>query len=153
MMSASAILTRFRGIATSLGFQEADARYPIEHTAEAGGDGRFLVRTREADGLFAFHGHPDNRRQLLVTILVGYFRGGGDAGGDAGGDRLAVCKRALADCVRLADACESPLNYQPETTGIRRVLLEGFQRVADLARSEVWETRLIAEWTAAEVSS
>jgi len=118
-------------------------RFTLDKEPDSGPDGLYFVDITGADAYERKWGSGETIITGRVSVRTAYFRGGGSAGG---GDRRAVMRNASDDCQLIADVCENPDNYNSSASGIRSIIFEGFSRVADLPRSEVWETRFTVQW-------
>jgi len=118
-------------------------RFTLDKEPDSGPDGLYFVDLAGADAYERKWGSGETIITGRVSVRTAYFRGGGSAGG---GDRRTVMRNASDDCQLIADVCENPDNYNSSASGIRSIIFEGFSRVGDLPRSEIWETRFTTQW-------
>ena len=120
-------------------FTRSAYRFTLDKEPDAGPDGKYFI---DIVGVLPYArkwGTGENIATAQVAIRVAYNRLGGDLGG---GDRRVVQQNAASDSMLIADVCENPDNYNPSASGISIVVFQGFSRVQDIGKTEIWETRL-----------
>lgn len=137
-MAASGVIdlfaTNIRAIAPRL--REAGYRRALGDEPEGGSDGMFMVDVPSGTQGRPMFGDGCAARVLTVVVLVRYFRV----------DRRAALRSGADDMRRLRDMCSDPRSYSTATNGVRSITYLGGSRVADEARSEIWEARFSVEW-------
>lgn len=126
------------------GFVRSGYRLTLGEEPDSAIDGLYFVDVDSIGPPGPHFGTAESIFTLLqVLVEVGYYRGGGDLGP---GDRQSVLRNAADDMQRLADVLPHPDYYSGETTGIRRIIFQGANRVIDKPRAEVWQARFLVEW-------
>ena len=144
VFDATTILNQFHANLASIEtasmgrFTRSPYRFSLEKEPESGPDGRYSVDLASVAPYDRKWGTGDNICTGVVLVRVAYKRPGGDLGG---GDRSSVNRVAASDCMLIADVCENADNYNASATGISIVVFDGFNRVLDAGKTEVWETR------------
>lgn len=124
-------------------FVKSAYRFTLDKEPDSSPDGLYFLDVTDITPRERYWGTGENISEFNVTVRVGYFRGGGDLGAS---DRQSIARNAADDSQRIADVLENPLNYNPDVTGIRRVMYTGTARVENLRHGEIWETRFLVEW-------
>ena len=124
--------------ATSGKLSRSPYRFPLDREPESGPDGRYSVEIVSVAPFDRKWGTGENVVTAAVVVRVAYNRFGGDAGG---GDRFTVNRHANSDAMLIADVVENPDNYNSSASGISVVKFQGVNRLSDLPKSEIWETR------------
>ena len=132
------------------GFKRSAYRFKIEDEPEGAIDGLYFVDLEGAQPYQRNWGTSENVIDGRAVVYVAYSRPGGDRGE---GDRQTVLRNAADDCQRIADMVEDPNNYSSTTSGIREIRFQGYERVQDLPRAEVWAVRFFVQWRSDMITS
>ncbi len=124
-------------------FTRSAYRFTMEKEPDSGPDGMYSIDVTSVEAYSRKFGTGENVSIANLAIRVAYFRGGGNKGE---GDRFNVMRHAADDLQLIADVCENPENYNASSSGISVVVYDGFSRVADLPKSEIWEARFTVTW-------
>ncbi len=124
-------------------FTRSPYRFTLDREPDSGPDGMYSIDLTSADAYSRKWGTGENICTARVAVRVAYFRGGGNKGG---GDRFTVMRVAADDCQLIADVIENPDNYNASASGISVVVFEGYSRVGDLPKAEIWECRFTVQW-------
>ncbi len=118
-------------------------RWTLDKEPDSAMDGKYFLAVQRGTPHERKWGTGENIQAAIVTVQLSYFRGGGDLGG---GDRQSVMRDAADDCQRVSDVCENPENYNSDTSGIREIRYQGFQKVFDGKHAEIWEVTFWVQW-------
>ncbi len=125
------------------GFKSSGYRFDLDKEPDSAIDGTYYLDIAQVDPHARNWGTGETISEVIVTVRVAYFRGGGDKNE---GDRQGVLRNAADDAMRIADICENPSNYNAATTGIREIRYQGSRRTGELPRFEIWESRFWVQW-------
>lgn len=146
MSLPTAIFSHFAAKAEATRFRQATDRFELDREPEGGRDRTYNITVGHVVPVRSdFATGQQVRSMSTLNVQLAYFRGGGDAGG---GDRKSINRQALDDMFALVALAQDPEGYDPTNTGIRRVRFLGYQRLADLPRSEIWQVSFDVEWEA-----
>ncbi len=127
-------------------FKPSRYRFTLDKEADSAVDGTYYLGINDAGPVQRWFGRGENVWRATVVVQLGFHRGGGDKGGHRGEDRRSVLGAAANDCMKVADVCSNPENYDSENSGIRRVTFVRLERAFDLAHSEIWQVIFDVEW-------
>lgn len=133
------------------GWKASGYRFAPEKEPDSAIEGLYYLDLSETQPIQRSFGVGENLWVGVVTVQLGFYRGGGDAGG---GDRRSVTASANDECMRVADVLSNPSNYDSGTSGLRRVIYAGHRRAFDGKHGEIWEVRFDpVEWRQAVITS